>query len=101
VLRDYIRAATYGTIMYSRARFADRYLEHDQIVREYFADKQEIFLPLRTEDMSWGTIAKFLGRDVPKAKFPHLNTPLIGQLAQVDKSRLLAAQSKLTEMFGE
>lgn len=70
--RDYI----YGTDHHisDREYFIDRYLKHNDEVREFFADKPGQFIELCWEKGDgWKELCQFLGVPVPDAPFPHQN----------------------------
>lgn len=57
-----------------------RYREHNAEVREYFAGREDDYLPLTLKEVNWEAVCGFLGHDVPDEPWPHLNT-------REDKSR--------------
>ena len=74
---DFISACVYGTLHFSRQRFAYVKELHEAACRSYFAGRPEQFMVLELGS-GWDTLCPFLGCAVPAASFPHANQGLSG-----------------------
>lgn len=100
ILRDYVRAAAYGSILFSRSRYLDKFHEHEEHVTSFFRDQPEKLLTLETTELSWGPLETFLGVEAPKnLSFPRLKTPQIGQFATVTEKALPARRAELMKVL--
>lgn len=93
IARDYFRLAVYGSLVFQRDRFLERYRLHNAAVREYFRDNPN-FCVLNTEsELNWRNFSAVLEIEPPNLPFPRATTPYIGDLARVDGQRLAKARS--------
>jgi len=72
---EFQRLVAYGGLTFhdeSRLRYA--YESHERNVREYFLDRPKDLLIMDiVGGDGWDKLCEFLGRDLPKAPFPHLS----------------------------
>ena len=55
--------------------YLERYLSHNQEVRDYFKDRPEQLLEVCWEEGdSWEKLCPFVGKEIPSDPFPHLNS---------------------------
>lgn len=71
---EFVSACVYGTLEFSRERFAYVFDRHERAVRDYFAGREEDLLVLDVgAGNGWESLCPFLGRPVPDVPFPHAN----------------------------
>lgn len=59
---------------YNKQAFKNAYLKHNQQVIEYFKDRPNDLLVIDfSQGNEWDKICSFLGKEVPKKPFPHVN----------------------------
>lgn len=74
---DFVHACVYGAVHFSEERF--RYVKrlHEELVRNYFADRPDKLLVFDVfAGDSWPELCRFLDLPVPDEPFPHKNVAL-------------------------
>ena len=58
----------------NKAPYVNKYLQHNQSIRDFFADKPNSLIEVCWENGDgWEEICSFLGHDIPNVPFPHRN----------------------------
>ena len=98
---DFIAACVYGTLHFSRRRFAYVKDTHEAACRRYFEERGEQFLVLELGS-GWDALCPFLGCPVPATPFPHANHALEGPARETVAPGLLqrALQSARRRLLG-
>lgn len=69
-----IHELMYGRRTFDPDVFARRFEDHNRLVLEYFAGRENelLSLDIDSEDFDWEKLCAFLNLDIPDAPFPHL-----------------------------
>ena len=67
-----IHERLYGRTDFDREIFLARYRKHNADALEYFRDRPQDLLVMKTEDSGWGPLCAFLGRPVPEVEYPRM-----------------------------
>lgn len=63
-----------GRLVGNENLYLEKYRQHNEAVRSYFADREADLLQLKLEDgLDWQPLCSFLGVDAPDRSFPHEN----------------------------
>jgi hypothetical protein len=70
-----LKKRLYGTAGFDTDMFMKAYERHEERVLTYFAHRPNDILIINvcSNEISWGTLCSFLGKEVPDCAFPHLN----------------------------
>ncbi|MEQ8440990.1 MAG: sulfotransferase [Alphaproteobacteria bacterium] len=98
LMRQFLRAAVYGTYSFNPERYLWLYNQHQEDVRHYFRDRPEDLLIM---DVSQGDgfekLAPFMGRPIPPEPYPHKGNVLSQRIKEIReeariKTRMAAAE---------
>lgn len=95
-----IRLATYGIVQFERERFMEVFQDHEEKVKEYFADKPDSLLTIDLDEGPDITrLGRFLNVSTPEIPWPHLKTPNIGKFAEVSEKEVAARREELYQLL--
>ncbi|MEQ8441464.1 MAG: sulfotransferase [Alphaproteobacteria bacterium] len=100
VARDYFRLAVYGSLLFERDTFLERYRAHNRAVTDHFGNAANFRAIDIDGGLSWQDFADFIGIEPPDLPFPNIATPEIGGLSRVGPDAIEQASAQVRRLLG-